>query len=79
MTFATKKPIPIKKRVVDVVFMSLYLQGEVLSTLRDSSTFSNSHGLDIEISFVDDISTIVATLGEHFNSTLVTLGKLYVS
>lgn len=69
IAFRTKKDIPILQRVVDFFFMSSYLQGEVWSTLRETSTFSNSHSLAFEISLEDDISTIAATLREHFNNT----------
>lgn len=67
IAFRTKKDIPTLQRVVDIFFMSSYLQGEVWSTTRETSTLSKSHGLAIEISLVDDISTLAVTLREHVN------------
>lgn len=64
--FRTKNDMPKVQRFVDFFFMSSYLQGEVWSTPKETSTFSRSHDLAIEISFVDDISTIAATFREKF-------------
>lgn len=64
--FRTKNDMPKVQRLVDFFFMSSYLQGEVWSTPRETSTFSKSHGLAIEISLEDDISTIAATLRKYF-------------
>lgn len=64
--FRTKNDMPKMQRSVDFFFMSSYLQGEVWCTPRETSAFSKSHGLAIEISLEDDISTIAATLRKHF-------------
>lgn len=46
---------------VDSFLMALYLQVELLFTLKETSTSSNSHDLTVEISSDDDTSTIAAT------------------
>lgn len=66
IAFKTKQDIPQSHRVVDFFFISSYLQGDVMSTLRETSFTSKSHGLAVDISLVDDISTIAATLREKF-------------
>lgn len=68
IAFKTKKDIPKSHRVVDFFFISSYLQGEVMSTLRETSFSSKSHSLAFEISLDDDISTIAATLREHLTT-----------
>lgn len=68
IAFKTKKDIPKSHRVVDFFFISSYLQGEVMSTLRETSFSSKSHGLAIEISLEDDISTTAETLREHLTT-----------
>lgn len=68
IAFKTKKDIPKLHRVVDFFFTLSYLQGEVMSTLRETSFSSKSHGLAIEISLEDDISTTAATLREHLTT-----------
>lgn len=57
----TVRDIP-QLRIHAVLFLiALYLQVEVLFTLKETSTSSNSHGLTVEISSEDDTSTIAAT------------------
>lgn len=73
----TNSDIPQLRISVDSFLMSSYLQGEVLSTLSKSSTFFKWHGLPVEISSVDDISTIAATLRKHCNHSLQPYGKIY--
>lgn len=75
--FRTKNDMLKMQRSVDFFFMSSYLQGEVWSTLRETSTFSKSHGLAFEISLEDDISIIAATLREHISKTLATLDQIH--
>lgn len=71
-----EKDIPQLWISVDSFLMPSYLQSEVLSTLKETSTFSNSHGLTVEISSEEDTSTIAATFREHFINTLPKYGKM---
>lgn len=57
----TERDIPQLRIHVDSFLMALYLQVELLFTLKETSTSSNSHDLTVEISSADDTSTIAAT------------------